>query len=156
MFLRDSDGLKAEVEGVQVLPYLPEGEDTGLFKEGLGLVFQATPAEVYDAPEQISIPVPDYARAGALTLYYLSNSEDGPVWYPAERVRGLLAAPVVVSSDGTHLEAWVNHGGTLRLGYVPARDSAAAISVNYGSLVLLAGTGLLLWALGLCSRREVL
>jgi hypothetical protein len=155
VFLRDSNGLKAEVDGVQVVPYLPEGEDTGLFKEGLGVVFQATPAEVYDAPEQISIPVPDYARAGALTLYFLGNSEDGPVWYPADRVRGLLAAPVLISSDGAHLEAWVNHGGTLRLGYAPARDTAAAIPVNYGSLVVLAGTGLLLWTLGR-RRREVL
>lgn len=151
-FLRESDGVKAEMEGVRVVPYLPEGEDTGLFKEGLGVIFQAVPAEVYDAPQLIRIPVPDYANAGALTLFYLGSGEDGSVWYPAEHVRGLLAAPLEVSEDGGSVEAWVNHGGTLRLGYAPERDAPAALPVNYGTLVLLAGTGLVLWAMGLRRR----
>ena len=153
-FLRESgDAVKSEADRVQIVPYLPDGEDTGLFKEGLGVLFQAAPEEVYDSPELITIPVPDYVHAGALTLYYLGNGEDGPAWYPAERVPGLLAAPVAVSGDGASVEAWLNHGGTLRLGYAPARDTAAAIPVGYGALVVMAATSLIMWALGL-RRRE--
>jgi hypothetical protein len=152
-FVRDSAGEKIASEGVRVTPYLPEGEDTGLFQEGLGIVVQVAPSEVYDAPELVSIPVPDYAVGHALTLYYLRNGEVGPVWYPAESVSGLLAAPVSVSEDGASIEAWVNHGGTLRLGYAPARDLSAAIPVNYGTILLFAGTGLALWAMG-WRRRE--
>ena len=147
-FLPETRGTKAALEGIQVLPYLPEGEDTGLFQEGLGIVVQVAPSEVYDAPELISIPVPDYAIGRTLTLYYLRNGEAGPIWYPAESVSGLLAAPVTVSKDGASVEAWVNHGGTLRLGYGPERDVSAAIPVNYGTMLLLAGTGLALWAMG--------
>ena len=151
-FVRDAGSAKTAQDGVQVVPYLPEGEDTGLFQEGLGIVVQVAPNEVYDAPELISIPVPDYAIGGALTLYYLRNGEAGPVWYPAENVPGLLAAPVSASDDGASVEAWVNHGGTLRLGYAPERDLSAALPVNYGTMLLIAGTGLALWAMG--RRRE--
>lgn len=154
-FLRESGGttVKADSEGVQVVPYLPDGEDTGLFKEGLGVLFQAVPEEVYDSPQLIAIPVPNYVHAGALTLYYLGTSESGAAWYPAESVPGLLAGPVSVSSDGANVEAWLNHGGTLRLGYAPAQDSAAGIPINYGTLAVMVATGLTMWVLGL-RRRE--
>jgi hypothetical protein len=150
-FVRDARGAKAAIDGVQVVPYRPEGV-TGLFQEGLGIVVQVAPAEVYDTPQLVTIPVPDYATGRALTLYYLRNGEAGPFWYPAESVSGLLAAPVSVSEDG--LEAWLNHGGTLRLGYAPERDLAAAVPMNYGTILLFAGTGLTLWVMG-WRRREV-
>ncbi|MBL7648743.1 MAG: BACON domain-containing protein [Candidatus Hydrogenedentes bacterium] len=152
-FVRDSSDANVALDGVRVVPYIPEGEDTGLFMEGLGVVFLATPVEVYDVPERITIPVPDYARGASLTLYYLESEADGPVWYPADQVRGLLAAPPALSEDGASVEAWLNHGGTLRLGYVPERDTPASIPVNYGTVLLLAGTALTLWATGF-KRRE--
>jgi hypothetical protein len=152
-FVRDSSGADVALEGVQVVPYLPEGEDTGLFKAGLGVVFLATPVEVYDVPERITIPVPDYVHGASLTLYYLGSNEEGSVWYPADQVSGLLAAPLALTEDGASVEAWLNHGGTLRLGYAPERDTPASIPVNYGTVLLLAGTGLVLWVMGL-RRRE--
>jgi hypothetical protein len=152
-FVYDSSDADVSLDGVRVVPYLPEGEDTGLFKEGLGVVFLATPVEVYDVPERISIPVPDYVSGASLRLYYLGSDEDGPVWYPADQVNGLLAAPLALSEDGTSVEAWLNHGGTLRLGYAPERDTPASIPVNYGTVLLLAGTALVLWVTGF-RRRE--
>lgn len=152
-FVRDAGSLPVAVDGVRVVPYLPEGEGTGLFKEGLGVVYLATPAEVYDVPERVTIPIPEYARGLSLTLYYLVSNETDSVWYPVEEVRGLLAEPVTLSEDGKSVEAWLNHGGTLRLGHAPERETPASIPVNYGTVLLLAGTALVLWASGF-RRRE--
>lgn len=145
--LQQPGGVKVAAEP-GLTPWLPEGADTGLFKAGIGVVFRAAPAEVYDEPRLIALPIPENAASAPLTLYYLGTDGDKPAWYPAERVSGWLAAPVTLSEDGSALEAWINHGATVRVGYAPVRQGTAGMPLNWGGLVVLAATAGLLGVLG--------
>ncbi len=144
------DAAKAVTE-VQALPHIPAEGDSGLFLEGLGAVHQVTPLSVFPEAQLIWIPVPEAADAADLTLYYYGDDASGGVWYPGSNVVGWLANPeLAISEDGAYLGAWVNHGGTVRLGARPATETASASFVpgNLGMLSVIILTSLILLGAG--------
>ena len=155
-FYREDVATKALSDGVAAVPYVPAGESDGLFLEGRGDLYQITPAAIFDEPQLIQIPLPESAAGSSITLYYYGANENGANWYPADQVAGWLAAPVTLAEDGQFLEAWVNHGGIVRLGTVPAPTLSASMPGlvapgDYGTMALLLATGLVL---GLFGRRK--
>jgi len=147
-----------EAGGPVAVPYLPPGEDSGLFLEGVGAVHEVLPRAVYAEAQLVWIPVPEGRDAHDLALYYQGDGGEYVAWYPGENVIGWLDSPMLeVSEDGAYVGAWVNHGGTVRLGIRPAAAAppASIAPGNLGALATVLLTGLILLGSGRRRRSPV-
>ena len=89
----------------------------------VGNPYALTPAEVYNAPVTIQIPVPQGADPGRLGVYYHSPSPAQPGWRPAADVAGWMvpgSQQVVQGKNATYVEIQVNHAGMVQLGTAAA------------------------------------
>lgn len=109
--------------------------------------YQLSPAQVYEYPREIAVPLPHGLSPDEATLYYHYDDGSGGLWYPASNVMGFLEdTPRLAEIDGAaYLVARVNHGGVLRvdqnLSLATAPAAATPIAGSWGSI--LAGAALM-------------
>jgi len=126
--------------------------------------YRIEPAEVYDAPVSVLIPIPEVA-GGEIDVYYYSESIKHPGWYAAENVKGFAepGSRRIVEIDGQHyVELQVNHGGIVQLGQAIRMKlgSAGGVEVGFGGskagwLALLGVVAALAYLLKRISRKPV-
>jgi len=105
------------------------------------------PAQVYEYPREIAVPLPAGLAPDEATLYYHYDDGSGGLWYPASNLMGFLAdTPRLTEIEGvSYLLAKVNHGGVVRVDESQSLTTAPAtttpLSGSWGSI--LAGAALM-------------
>ena len=89
----------------------------GLYAAPGGEGFVIGPAQIYDPPRRVWLPLPEGADPATVGVEYRQTEGASPGWYPAARVEGWLVpeGTVTLHLDGRdYLGLLVQHGATLR------------------------------------------
>ena len=132
-------------------------------ESGVGAAFRIGPAEVFDAPRRVWLPLPADMTAGQVELRYFHEAEPGRGWYPAANVLGWAesASELECTSAGVrYVGMAVRHGGIARLRCASQATSQSAAVLplgglnrgNAGDLLMLIGVSV---ALLLAGKRSV-
>ena len=111
--------LNAESNDTAVVTVTKSEDTEETLPEGLDRPFTVGPAQVYEVPQRVWLPIPAGADPSALQLYYYHPNGSGKGWYPAENVEGWLVrdSELFVEIHGnTYLGFLVRHAGIVQVG----------------------------------------
>jgi len=140
-YVFDVDASKIEAS---LDPYIDETEIDepmpNTLAQPVSVPYNLGPLGVFADPMTIRLPVPEGYTPDELAIYYYSDSERHPGWYPATGVVGLLAegSRQTTFIDGvTYIEFTIHHGGRVQLG-IPIQTQLATLAPLFVALLLIA------------------